>query len=317
MWYLMLTGLFYVQQVVSGEETTVKSVLSTPSINANSDNLGYQMLLKKMDYIEYKLLELEFELKEQNEQTTQNQALLEKTHEDMSWTMTRMEQAIGQNFTSVLGQSWKILQQQVSCSNHEVLRNELFKLKPVKDPSDNVRMLLDLQHYRASGPFESCKAEPSKISGKYMIQPSPAEKLFVGYCEQTKFGGGWLAIQHRFDGSVEFYRNWTDYKNGFGEVDKEFWIGLERLHKLTKNKKHHLLVELEDFSGQYKYARYAGFEIGDSSEKYSLKTLGSYSGTAGDSLTTHKGNMFTTMDNDNDKYVGRDSPVLRLELVKL
>ncbi|XP_019536944.3 microfibril-associated glycoprotein 4 [Aedes albopictus] len=265
-----------------------------------SSNFGYEVLLTKMDYLEYKLMELEFEIKEQNEQTTRNQARLEKTHEGMSWMMTRMEEAISQNFTSIMGQSWKILQRQISCAHHESLRNEMFKMKPVKGPSDNVRMLFDLQQFKARGPFESCKAEPTKTSGKYMLQPFPTEDPFVAFCEQTKFGGGWLVIQHRYDGSMEFYRNWTEYKNGFGEADKEFWIGLERLHKLTETN-HQLLIELEDFTGDYKYARYAGFQIGNETEKYSLKTLGAYSGTAGDSLTYHKGMMFTTLDSDNDK----------------
>lgn len=297
--------IFRGKSVHSAEESTE----AVASSNGNTDNFGYEVLLTKMDYIEYKLMELEFELKEQNEQTTRNHARLEKTHEGMSWMMTRMEQAISQNFTSVLGQSWRILQQQISCSHHESLRNAIFKMKPVKGPSDNVRMLFDLQQFKARGPFESCKAEPSKTSGKYMLQPFLTEDPFVAFCEQTKFGGGWLVIQHRFDGSVEFYRNWTEYKNGFGEADKEFWIGLDRLHKLTKDKSHQLLIELEDFAGEYKYARYAGFQIGDQSEKYSLKTLGAYSGTAGDSLTYHKGMMFTTLDSDNDKNAGNCAEV--------
>jgi len=32
-------------------------------------------------------------------------------------------------------------------------------------------------------------------------------------------------FQHRFDGSVDFYRNFSDYENGFGDVAGEFWMG--------------------------------------------------------------------------------------------
>lgn len=154
----------------------------------------------------------------------------------------------------------------------------------------------------SSVPPASCKYELTKETGQYLLKPVANEKAFLGYCEQDKFGGGWLVFQSRSNGFMNFYRNWTEYKNGFGQIDGEFWLGLERLHHLTKGKNHSLLVELEAYNGDSGYALYDGFEIGSEEEKYALKVLGSYNGTAGDSLTfPHEGQKFSTYDDDNDE----------------
>uniref|UniRef100_A0A182KFN5 Fibrinogen C-terminal domain-containing protein n=1 Tax=Anopheles christyi TaxID=43041 RepID=A0A182KFN5_9DIPT len=76
----------------------------------------------------------------------------------------------------------------------------------------------------------SCNNEPSKESGKFFIQPAVLDEPFLAHCELTAFGGGWLMIRYRYDGSLDIYRNWTEYRNGFGSVDGEFWLGLQHLH---------------------------------------------------------------------------------------
>ncbi|XP_049548248.1 fibrinogen-like protein A [Anopheles darlingi] len=151
-------------------------------------------------------------------------------------------------------------------------------------------------------PYSSCKDVASNLSGTYLIRANIGSDAFPVYCEQQQFGGGWLVFQYRYDGSVDFNHNWTEFKNGFGDIKKEFWLGLEKLHQLTSARANELIVELKDFNGTYKYARYNGFEIGSESEQYNLKTLGTYSGTAGDSLEYHKEMKFSTADRDNDQY---------------
>ncbi|KFB37168.1 AGAP011276-PA-like protein [Anopheles sinensis] len=137
-------------------------------------------------------------------------------------------------------------------------------------------------------PCKSCKDAPENVSGVYLIQVSENSYPFEAFCEQNSFGGGWLVFQYRFDGSLDFYRNWTEYKQGFGNINKEFWIGLERLYQLTSQGRYELLVELKAFNGSYRYAQYDEFQIGSESEQYPLKKLGTYSGTAEDALNRQK-----------------------------
>jgi len=59
---------------------------------------------------------------------------------------------------------------------------------------------------------------------------------------------------------------------------------------------------LEDWSGSRVYAKYGRFNVGDEQAQYRLE-VGSYSGTAGDSLISGHNNMaFSTKDGDNDRY---------------
>ncbi|XP_058120433.1 microfibril-associated glycoprotein 4-like [Anopheles ziemanni] len=145
----------------------------------------------------------------------------------------------------------------------------------------------------------SCKEVPTKVSGKYTIQLEPHQHIPV-YCEQGVFGGGWIVFQYRFNGSVDFFRNWVEYRNGFGSLDGEFWLGLEFVYRLTSSRKYELMIELKDRRGNYGYANYDEFKIGSETELYSLKKLGTYDGTAQDSLSTYKGMKFSTKDQDND-----------------
>ena len=124
------------------------------------------------------------------------------------------------------------------------------------------------------------------------------------YCDMETHGGGWTVFQRREDGSINFYRNWADYENGFGDLTGEFWLGLSKIHRLTKEGSNTLRVDLEDFEGNEAYANYSTFNVSDGSTEFIL-TIGGYSGTAGDSLTNiHNGSRFTTRDNDNDNWSG-------------
>ncbi|XP_065915587.1 ficolin-3-like [Dysidea avara] len=102
------------------------------------------------------------------------------------------------------------------------------------------------------------------------------------YCDTVNGGGGWLVVQRRQDGSVDFNRTWGEYEDGFGELIGEFWYGLRALHCLN---------------GQ------GGWEMRmDIKDKYKL-TVGGFQGTTTDPMEYHNGLFFTTKDSDNDEKV--------------
>ncbi|XP_028127853.1 angiopoietin-4-like isoform X2 [Diabrotica virgifera virgifera] len=71
-------------------------------------------------------------------------------------------------------------------------------------------------------------------SGIYVIKPRTSSKPYSVLCDMESRGGGWTYIQNRFDGSQDFYLPWRDYKFGFGDLDGEFWMGLENIYHMTE-----------------------------------------------------------------------------------
>jgi len=136
-------------------------------------------------------------------------------------------------------------------------------------------------------------------SGVYDIQIPDTGKIIRVYCDADTPGGGWTVIQRRMDGSENFFRNWTDYALGFGNIEKEFWIGNDNLAALTSSKTYLLRIELGDWKGQRRYAEYRVFNISGSEDNYRIQ-FGGYSGDAGDSLKYHRGREFSTYDQDHD-----------------
>ncbi|XP_071854053.1 tenascin-like isoform X4 [Apostichopus japonicus] len=102
-----------------------------------------------------------------------------------------------------------------------------------------------------------------------------------GDCSLPDEAGSVLVFQRRVNGSVDFYRNWTSYKEGFGELTHEFWLGNDKLYYLTNQSQYQLRVDLVDEDGKHYYALYGWFHINDESDHYRLSVGGSYNGTTG------------------------------------
>ncbi|CAC5426183.1 Angiopoietin-related protein 2,Angiopoietin-1 [Mytilus coruscus] len=126
--------------------------------------------------------------------------------------------------------------------------------------------------------------------GVYNVYPKGADYPKPAYCV-IRNGIKWTVIHRRFDGSVNFSRNWEEYKQGFGNVKGAYWLGNEAIHLISTNGKHKLHIDLELRNGSRFYADYSLFKLNNESSQYLLNVTG-YSGTAGDSM-------------DNDTLDGR------------
>ena len=137
----------------------------------------------------------------------------------------------------------------------------------------------------------------------YTINPGCGEAFDV-WCN-LQGGGIWTVFQRRMDGSVSFNRGWDSYVEGFGDLNREHWVGLEKIHCLTASKgRAELYVDMYDCSGARMSARYSYFHVEGSSVNYKLHLGDHYLGAAGDSLTEviDVNEMeFTTFDRDHDQ----------------
>jgi len=57
--------------------------------------------------------------------------------------------------------------------------------------------------------------------------------------------------------------------------------GNDNLHLLTSGRRQRLRIDLADFEGNTRYAKYDNFKVASEEEKYALTSHGNYSGNAG------------------------------------
>nr|XP_061835389.1 tenascin-R-like isoform X5 [Nerophis lumbriciformis] len=137
------------------------------------------------------------------------------------------------------------------------------------------------------------------LSGVYTIyiNRDPSQGVQV-YCDMGTDEGGWIVFQRRQNGLTDFSRKWSDYRVGFGNLEDEFWLGLDNIQRIAAQGRYELRIDMKDGQDSV-YANYDKFSLGDARNLYKLR-IGEYNGTAGDSLSYHQGRPFSTKDRDND-----------------
>ncbi|XP_053383517.1 fibrinogen-like protein A [Mercenaria mercenaria] len=112
--------------------------------------------------------------------------------------------------------------------------------------------------------------------------------------------GGWTLIQNRIDGKVNFYRPWNDYVSGFGDIDGSHWLGLEKIHRLTRDGSQ-IHFNIENYDGTKDYEQYQVFTVQGAATAYTLNVDAfNYEGSICELLSYHNNMKFSTYDRDND-----------------
>ena len=142
-------------------------------------------------------------------------------------------------------------------------------------------------------------------SGVYLLKNFCGDNCINAdaYCDTSNGGGGWLVVQRRQDGSVDFNRTWLEYEDGFGKLTGEFWYGLRALHCLTGQGGWEMRMDIKLANGTNIFLQYEQFKVLSAKDKYKL-TVGGFQGTTTDPMAYHNGMYFTTKDSDNDPWKG-------------
>ena len=91
-------------------------------------------------------------------------------------------------------------------------------------------------------------------SGVYLLQPGlDGSARVAAFCDLDTDGGNWTIIQRRADSQPrqDFYLHWAAYREGFAELDAEFWWGLNNMWMVTaaRDRRYELRINMEDFDG--------------------------------------------------------------------
>jgi len=244
-----------------------------------------------------------------------------------------------QNVTDELSQSDESLKSELSylSGDVEAMRGDLANTK--EDLEDNERRLNETREYLSGTQAQlgevaykledtrwelnetreelmDTQLELEDLKHQYCVDSSPCGGLTLTdthtavvqvkgqgvevMCDTDTDGGRWVVIQRRVNGNVSFYQDWEAYKQGFGELSGDFWLGLETVHQLTTGDDYYEMRFDFTYDNTSYYAQYDTAAVMSESEEFTLY-MDSYQGNAGDDMDYQNGWAFTTYDRDNSR----------------
>ncbi|XP_055969161.1 angiopoietin-related protein 4 [Sorex fumeus] len=170
-------------------------------------------------------------------------------------------------------------------------KKRLPKMDQLGGPAHNISLL-----HRLPRDCQELFENGERQSGLFQIQPQGSPPFLVN-CKMTS-DGGWTVIQRRQDGSVDFNQSWEAYKNGFGDPRGEFWLGLEKIHRILGDQGGKLAVQLQDWEGNTESLQFP-VHLGGEDTAYSLQLPAPLASELGATSIDHS-LPFATWDQDHD-----------------
>ncbi|KAM3916993.1 fibrinogen-like protein 1-like protein [Leptodactylus fuscus] len=178
------------------------------------------------------------------------------------------------------------------------------------DMVDDVKVIINYNELRLRKVFFTRDCEELYLlghrkSGVYVIRPEGSPYLVV-QCYMYDCGG-WTVIQRNsFDTAITWSETWTAYQYGFGNIERDHYLGNRFINLLTLQKWNKARFLMVDSENRTRYADYDSFHLTNATDKYRIR-LGTYAGDAGDALSNatyknlHDNMRFSTFDDDNDR----------------
>ncbi|XP_025089860.1 microfibril-associated glycoprotein 4-like [Pomacea canaliculata] len=149
------------------------------------------------------------------------------------------------------------------------------------------------------GDCEDLRTTGVTADGVYSIFPLQAWESFPVYCSFKSKARTW--IMERYSPNFSFNLTWAAYRDGFGSLAGDYWLGLQKIHLLTTSKAYSLRVGVKLKNSTTLYQTYNNFAVADESNYFRL-SVGPFSSTddLGNCLQPLNGSSFSTHDSDHD-----------------
>lgn len=155
-------------------------------------------------------------------------------------------------------------------------------------------MLKAKHEFRPSNCYEILRTGGIKLDGIYNIYLNEESTPTQVYCEMKK--GGWTRILNRINRlNSSFDRVWTEYKDGFGDLLGNHWLGLKAMQQLTYQQQMSLRIEVSSDDKDEEFIEYPSFLIYPEAQRFKMILSASNRGTLYDWMSTyHSGYAFYT-----------------------